>query len=153
MARTGAASKTEPGDKCDDSLWHHVYHPERLIVHMMCVQVTGTIVDASGGRHKDGVRHEADGDTHGWLRLDPGQEQFTNKGNADWEQGNLVYEIVCAFPVKQQDAVSACAGYQNKVILPGVGKHVRMWGSWVQDTNHGKWQELHPVAAIDILDN
>jgi hypothetical protein len=56
---------------CGDGLWRHVYHPYRLLVMNECVTVSGTIVDASNGRNPDGVKREADGDTHGWLRLDP----------------------------------------------------------------------------------
>jgi hypothetical protein len=61
--------------KCDDTLWTHVYHPSRLIVKQPCIAVTGTIVDATNGGKADGVRHEADGDAHGWLKVDP---QFAN---------------------------------------------------------------------------
>jgi hypothetical protein len=60
---------------CDATLWDHVYNPQRLIVKQKCIQVTGTIVDATNGKRRDGVRQEADGDTHGWLEFDP---QFTN---------------------------------------------------------------------------
>jgi hypothetical protein len=133
---------------CDDSLWHHVYKPERLMVHKMCVTVTGTIVDATHGTRKDGVRHEPDGDCHGWLKLDPGQEQYLNDGNISHEDGNLVFEIVCMFHVSQEDAKRACAGYQNKVDLLPIGTHVCIDGTWVTDDNHAHWFEIHPVSAI-----
>jgi hypothetical protein len=136
---------------CDDSLWHRVYNPERLIVHNICASVTGTIVDATNGKHKDGVRHEADGDCHGWIKLDAGQEKYLNAGNFSDEDGNLVYEIVCLYKVTQKDAVASCAGYTNKVKLAPIGAHVRISGSWVQDTNHSKWNELHPVSSIEVL--
>ena len=64
------------GPVCDESLWGHVYHRQRLLVNERCVSVTGTLVDATDGKVKDGCRHEADGDGHCWLRLDAGQEQF-----------------------------------------------------------------------------
>jgi hypothetical protein len=136
---------------CDDSLWHHVYKPERLQVHAMCVSVTGTIVDATHGKRKDGVRKEQDGDTHGWLKLDAGQEKYLNAGNASDEEGNLVYEVICYFPVKQADAISACKNYTNKVKLAPVGAHVRITGSWVTDDNHAHWMEVHPVSSIQVL--
>lgn len=136
---------------CDESLWSHVYHPDRLQVHNRCTSVTGVIVDATHGRRKDGVRKEADGDTHGWLRLDPGQEQYLNQGNMSDEEGNLVYEVVCHFPVHQADAVDACRGYKSPVKLAPVGSHVRITGSWVMDDNHAKWNEIHPVSSIDVL--
>lgn len=136
--------------RCDDSLWTHVYNPQRLIVHQKCATVTGVIADATHGRRKDGLRHEADGDCHGWLKLDPGQEKFLNAGNDSDEGGNLVFEVVCMFPVTQKDAISACKGYKNKIVIPAVGTHVRMTGSWVQDTNHAHWNELHPVSSVAV---
>lgn len=136
--------------KCDSSLWKHVYNPSRLIVKSKCVSVTGTIVDATHGKRKSGVRREADGDTHGWLRLDRGQEKLLNASNMSNEEGNLVFEIVCYFPVTQTDAISACRGYKSKVVLPPVGSHVTMACSWVQDDNHARWNECHPVTSITL---
>lgn len=136
---------------CDDSLWKHVYNPSRLQVHRLCADVTGVVIDATHGKRKDGVRHEADGDCHGWLKLDKGQEDFLNKGNLSDEGGNLVFEIVCLYKVTQADAKSACAGYKNSIKLPAVGSHVRITGSWVQDDNHAHWNEIHPVSSIEVL--
>jgi len=137
---------------CDESLWkYHVYKPERLQVHQACVSVTGTIMDATHGKRSQGVRKEKDGDCHGWIRLDAGQEKYINAGNISDEESNLVYEIVCMFPVTQTDAKSACAGYKNKIILPPVGRHVKMTGSWVMDDNHQHWNELHPVSSIEVI--
>lgn len=141
----------DPVSVCNDGLWKHVYNPTRLQVHQMCTSVTGTIVDATHGERKDGARKEADGDCHGWLKLDPGQDQYLNDGNNSDEDGNLVFEIVCLFPVTQKDAISACRNYHNKVKLPPVGSHVRISGSWVQDNNHAKWNEIHPVSDIEVL--
>jgi hypothetical protein len=136
---------------CDESLWARTYNPQRLLVHERCASVTGVIVDATHGKRKQGVRREQDGDCHGWLRLDAGQERYINAGNVSDEEGNLVYEIVCMFPVTQKDAISACANYKNKIELPTVGSHVRMTGSWVRDDNHAKWMEIHPVSSIEVL--
>jgi len=74
---------------CDDSLWGHVYNPQRLVVKQKCITVTGTIVDATAGKKHDGVRHEADGDTHGWLKLDAGFENLLNAGNKSNEGREL----------------------------------------------------------------
>jgi len=137
--------------QCDASLWSHVYHPLRLIVKQQCISVTGTIVDATAGKKSDGVRHEADGDTHGWLKVDPEFENLLNAGNTSDEGGNLVFEIVCRFPVTQQDAKAACANYTDQVSLPPVGSHVQMVGTLVQDTFHAKWMEIHPVTRITVL--
>ncbi len=76
-----AAIAPGTGPQCDSSISAHVYHPNRLIVKQECIAVTGTIVDATASQSKherDGVRHEKDGDTHGWLKLDPGQESLLN---------------------------------------------------------------------------
>ena len=80
------------GAQCDASLWNHVYHPQRLIVQKQCTEVTGVIVDATNGKQSDGVRHEADGDTHGWLKVDPQFQDLSDEG------GNLVFEIVLPVP-------------------------------------------------------
>lgn len=139
-----------PDTGCDDALWNHVYHSFRLIVQQKCIAVTGTIVDASGGAEPDGVRHEADGDTHGWLRVDPEFAKLLNAGNQKYEGGNLVFEIICKYPVTQADAKTACANYSNKVTLPPVGSRVRILGVYVQDTFHGQWMEIHPVTSIAV---
>ena len=137
---------------CDQTLWKHVYHPKRLKVLAPCVSVTGIFVDDTNGKKSDGVRHEQDGDTHGWLKLDPGQDKFLNKGNMTAENGNLVFEIVCMYRVKQKDAIASCPrSARSKIKLPPVGSHVMITGTWVQDLNHEKWDEIHPVTSIDVL--
>ena len=139
------------GTGCDATLDSHVYHPHRLIVHQQCIAVTGTIVDATGGSEPDGVRHEADGDTHGWLKVDTEFQNLLNTGNINNEHGNLVFEIICRFPVTQTDAKAACANFTDHVTLPPVGSHVRIVGTYVQDTFHGQWMEIHPVTSITVV--
>jgi hypothetical protein len=129
----------------------HVYHPTRLIVKQECISVTGTVVDATGGKRSDGVRKEKDGDTHGWLKLDAEFQNLLNAGNMSDEGGNLVFEIVCRFPVTQADAQAACQGYTDQVTLPPVGSHVRIVGTYVQDTFHARWMEIHPVSSITVV--
>jgi hypothetical protein len=147
-----APTPAPPADTtCDPALQAHVYHPSRLIVKQQCTAVTGTIVDATAGKEPDGVRHEHDGDTHGWLKLDPGFANLLNAGNLSDEGGNLVFEIVCKFTVTQADAKAACQGYTSKVILPPVGSHVRIVGAYVQDTFHAQWMEIHPVTSITVI--
>lgn len=137
---------------CDATLWDHVYNPQRLIVKQSCISVTGTIVDATNGKRSDGVRKEADGDTHGWLKVDPQFKNLLNAGNMSDEGGNLVYEIVCKFNVSQADAKGACPlTYHTPVQLPAVGTHVQIFGSYVQDTNHARWMEIHPVSKITVI--
>jgi hypothetical protein len=144
---------TTPSTECDPTITAHVYHPQRLIVRQECISVTGTIVDATATQTKkelDGTRHEPDGDTHGWLKVDPGLESLLNSGNMNDEGGNLVFEIICKFPVTQPDAKTACQGYTDQVSLPPVGSHVRIVGRYVQDTFHGQWNEIHPVTSIAV---
>jgi Bacterial SH3 domain len=140
---------------CDPTLWSHVYKPTRLVVKQQCVTVTGIIVDATKDQathEPDGVRHEDDADTHGWLKVDPQFEDLLNPGNMSNEGGNLVFEIVCMYhPPKQLDAQSACAGYASPIKIPSVGSHVKIVGSYVRDTNHAQWMEIHPVSSITVI--
>ena len=143
---------TPPVDtNCDATLQSHVYHPARLIVKQQCIAVTGTFVDATAGKKPDGVRHEKDGDTHGWLKLDSEFQNLVNAGNISAEGGNLVFEIVCKYPVTQTDAKAACQGFTDHVTLPPVGSHVRIVGTYVQDTFHAQWMEIHPVTSITVI--
>lgn len=138
---------------CGDGLWQHVYHPSRLLVKLDCVTVTGVIVDATASQshhQPDGVRHEADGDTHGWLRLDSAFANLVNGGNAADEENNLVFEIVCHYTVTQTDAKPSCAGFVDHTAIPLVGSHVAITGTLVQEKNHGKWMEIHPVSRIKV---
>ncbi len=109
------------------------------------------MVDATNGKEPDGVRHEKDGDTHGWLQVDSEFQSLLNAGNMSAEGGNLVFEIVCRFPVTQPDAKSACLGFKDQVKLPPVGSRVRIVGSYVQDTFHAHWMEIHPVTSITVV--
>lgn len=137
---------------CSPTVAQHVYKPQRLTQLDACVTVTGTIADATATRKKRdkrfGVRHEKDGDTHGWLNVDPEWRHLLLPGNLSDEGGNLVYEVVCAFPVSQADAKAACKGYHSSVVLAPIGAHVAITGVLVQDQNHAKWAEIHPVTAI-----
>ena len=138
---------------CGDGRWKHVYHPTRLLVKLDCVTVTGTIVDATASQshhQADGVRHEGDGDTHGWLKVDPQFANLINAGNTSDEAGNLVFELVCHYPVTQSDAASACATFADHTTIPPVGTHVAITGTFVQEKNHKKWNEIHPVSKIKI---
>lgn len=138
---------------CGDSLWQHVYHPSRLLVQQDCVTVTGVIVDATAGQahhQPDGVRHEPDGDTHGWLQVDSQFVSMINAGNRSDEGGNLVFEIVCRYTVTQRDARPACAGFADHATIPPIGTHVAITGTFVRETNHKQWNEIHPVSRIEL---
>lgn len=149
-AGAGASSSGGAG-QCVASLWDHVYNPQRLIVKQKCITVMGTIVDATNGKKPDGVRHEADGDTHGWLKLDAAFGNLLNAGNMSDEDGNMVFEIVCKFRVTQADAKPACQGYTSPIQVPPIGSHVRVVGTYVQDTHHARWMEIHPVTSITVI--
>ena len=153
-AGTSTTGAPSPAATCDSYLWNHVYHSYRLIVKQQCIAVTGTIVDATATqrvKQPDGVRHEGDGDTHGWLKVDPEFQSLLNAGNMSDEDDNLVFEVICRFPVTQKDAQSACQGYTDHIVLPPVGSRVRIVGSYVQDTFHAKWNEIHPVTGITAI--
>jgi len=138
---------------CGDGRWQHVYNPSRLLVLQNCVTVTGVIEDATAGQshhEADGVRHEKDGDTHGWLRVDPPFASVINAGNAADQDGHLVFEIVCHYGVSQPDAKSACQGYADHTAIPPVGTHVAITGTLVRERNHGKWNEIHPVSRVEL---
>jgi len=135
-----AAAKAFVAQGCDDSVWEHVYHPQRLKVVEKCIAVTGTI------HH---VKREADGDDHIQLKLDSEFSGLLNDKNSGVQAGCLVVEPVCQGPVTQADAQAACRDFHSAVEIFPKGKHVRVLGSYVLDSeaNHG-WMEIHPVTEI-----
>jgi len=124
----------------------HVYNPGRLHVLASCVSVRGVIISA---------RQEPDGDLHVLLKVDADQRdprggRFTNNVNDAKQGGDLVLEPVCVGPVIQPDAVGACAGYHNPLVVPPRGAHVVVTGPWVLDAPHG-WNEIHPLERVEVL--
>ncbi|MDE3111783.1 MAG: hypothetical protein KGK34_02470 [Chloroflexota bacterium] len=117
----------------------HVYNPYRLVLQDPCKTATGTVMF---------TRREADGDWHIGLHLDDGQESLLNAKNLSDEQGDLVAEVICALPITQADAVSACSGYANTIPIPTVGSHISVTGPYVLDADHG-WMEIHPVWSLN----
>jgi hypothetical protein len=139
---------------CGDGLWQHVYNPRRLTILRACLTVTGTLVDATAGSahpSRDGVRHESDGDTHGWLHVDSAFTDLINDANRSHEEGNLVFEIVCRYSVKQADAKPACDTFRDALVIPPPGSHVAITGTLVLDDVHDNWAEIHPVSRIEIV--
>ncbi|HYJ90411.1 MAG TPA: hypothetical protein VEV84_03820 [Pyrinomonadaceae bacterium] len=127
--------------QCDSSLWDHVYNHTRLEVIDACKVVTGTI---------DELDQNPDGDTHMLLKLDAGSEDLLLKKNKTKKNGDLVIEVVCAHPVTDKKAADACKGYTNKIVIPNVGDHVKVTGSYVNDS-HNDWAEIHPVSSIEKM--
>ena len=124
-----------------DSISSHVYNPDRLTIVQSCVTASGTV---------ENVFEEADGDYHLRLALDDLYANLTNSANDQYHYGDLVVEIICALPITQQDAVSACQGYTNNITIPSVNDHITVDGPYVLDTEHSNWAEIHPVYALTI---
>ena len=123
-----------------DSISSHVYNPYRLNIVKSCITASGVV---------DNVLQEADGDYHVRLRLDSQYTNLTNAGNQQ-QYGDLVVEIICALPISQSNAVSACQNYTNNITIPTINDHITVTGPYVLDTNHGNWAEIHPVYTLTI---
>ena len=126
---------------CDASLWKRVYNPTRLTKVNACITATGTITESSA---------DPDGDQHFLLKLDKGQKALLNKRNKKKKDESLVVEIVCANPVKLKKVKGTCDGYRNSVMIPPVGAHVTVTGSYVID-GHNEWAEIHPASRIELI--
>lgn len=129
--------------QCDNTLWQHIYSPDRLEIIKPCITVSGTI---------ENVEPEPDGDYHVllkpdptffWIRLDP---RFKN--NIELQNGNLVTEPICANPITDRNIKKQgiCDKFFQKFNLK-VQQHVTMMGVYVFDTFH-KWLEIHPITLI-----
>ena len=94
-------------------------------------------MDATAGKKSDGVRHEGDGDTHGWLQVDSGFESLLNAGNLQPRFRDRL-QVPCDTSGRK-GCMPGLYGYTIK--LPSVGSHVRIVGTYVQDTFHAKWME------------
>jgi hypothetical protein len=123
-----------------DSISSHVYNPYRLNIIRSCITASGIV---------DNVLQEADGDYHIRLALDSQYSNLTNAGNQH-QYGDLVVEIICALPITQSDAVSACQNYTNNITIPSINDHITVTGPYVLDTNHYNWAEIHPVYTLTM---
>ena len=124
-----------------DSISSHVYNPSRLDIVKPCIAASGVV---------ENVFEERDGDYHLRLLLDPQYGNLTNSANDQYQYGDLVVEVICALPITQQDAVSACQGYANNITIPSVNDHITVTGPYVLDTDHYDWAEIHPVYTLTI---
>ena len=137
-----AAAKPLATTGCDDSLWQHVYHPQRLVVVEKCISVTGTVHHG---------KKEPDGDEHIQVLVDSSFSGLLNDKNNSAQQGSLVIEPICQNAVTQTDAMAACRDFHSDVDIPKKGARVRVLGSYVWDTESGHgWMEIHPVTKIDV---
>ena len=105
-----------------DSISSHVYNPYRLTIVKSCIITSGVV---------DNVLQEADGDYHVRLALDSQYNNLTNSANDQYQYGDLVVEIICALPITQSDAVSACQGYTNNITIPSINDHITVTGPYV----------------------
>jgi hypothetical protein len=74
-----------------------------------------------------------------------------NAGNQSDQDKNLVFELLCHYPVTQTDATTSCTGFKDHTVIPKPGTHVEIRGTLVQDDNHAKWNEVHPVSSIRVI--
>jgi len=124
-----------------DSISNHVYNSYRLNLIKPCVTASGVV---------ENVFEEADGDYHVRSALDSQYSDLTNSANDQYQYGDLVVEIICALPISQSDAVSACQNYTNSIPIPSVNDHITVTGPYVLDTSHYSWAEIHPVYNLTI---
>jgi hypothetical protein len=125
--------------KCDQSLWRHIFQPKRLTVIDICKTVMGTIVS---------IDPREDGDIYIEVKLDP---QFTNiltPASYTQQNGYLVVESICQTTPKTPAAVPYCQNFHQNINIPPIGTHVTITGSYVLDEEHQRWAEIHPVTSI-----
>lgn len=132
-----------PEDDCDQSLWDHVYSPSRLFIIQPCVGIEGVI---------ERIDQMGDGDNHIYFRPDKGYPNLVNIFNRVFADSTIIGEVVCLKTDKiEKEAKKSCAGYVNKIEVPQLGSHVKMFGFYVLDKGVG-WMEIHPVSGIVKLD-
>jgi len=139
--RSGSPPSGNSSCRDPDSISSHVYNPYRLNVIKSCVTASGVV---------ENVFDEADGDYHVRLALDSQYSNLTNSANDQYQYGDLIVEIICALPITQSDAVSACQNYTNNITIPSVNDHITVTGPYVLDTNHSNWAEIHPAYTLTI---
>ena len=125
-----------------DSISSHVYNPYRLNTIKSCITASGIV---------DNVIQEGDGDYHVRLALDSQYSKLTNNANDQYQNYDLVVEIICALPVTQPGpAVSACQNYTNNITIPSINHHITVTGPYLLDKSHNNWAEIHPVYTLTI---
>ena len=141
VSRNGPPGSDNSQSSDPDSISSHVYNSYRLNVITSCITASGVV---------ENVFKEADGDYHLRLYLDSQYSSLTNSANDQYQYGDLVVEIICAIPITQSDAVSACQNYTNTVTIPSINDHVTVTGPYVLDTDHSNWAEIHPAYTLAI---
>ena len=141
VTRNGPPASDHSSCSDPNSVSSHVYNPYRLNVIKPCITASGVV---------ENVFSEADGDYHVRLALDSQYSNLTNSANDQYQYGDLVVEIICALPITQSDAVSACQNYTNTITIPNVNDQITVTGPYVLDTDHSNWAEIHPVYTLTI---
>ena len=141
VSRNGPPGSDSPQCSDPDSISSHVYNSYRLQIIKSCITASGVV---------DNVLQEADGDYHVRLSLDPQYSNLTNSANDQYQYYDLVVEIICALPINQPDAVSACQNYTNNITIPSINDHITVAGPYVLDTDHSNWAEIHPAYTLAI---
>lgn len=141
--RENAAIVALDKSACDQSIWQHVYSPNRLFMIYPCIEVKGVI--------EKKIR-VSDGDNHISFKPDSKYPSLVNLFNEILANSDIIAEPVCLGGNNNDpDAIKACQGYQNKIMVPKEGTHIKMYGSLVLDKSVG-WIEIHPVTKIEVLD-
>jgi len=140
VSRNGPAGKDHSQCADPDSISSHVYNPYRLNVVQSCITASGVV---------DNVLQEADGDYHVRLALDSQYSNLTNAGNQH-QYGDLVVEIICALPITQSDAVSACQNYTNNITIPSINDHITVTGPYILNMDYYDGAE-QPVYTLTIF--
>ena len=106
---------------CDATLWDHVYNPQRLIVKQKCIQVTGTIVDAT-------IVHAPSSTKNREQKRDPEMHQ-TRKGK-QWYFGMKAHVGVDSKSKLIHAVVATPANVADAGVLPDLlhGDETRVWG-------------------------
>ncbi len=141
VTHSGSPGSDQSGCIDPDSISSHVYNSYRLNVIKSCVTASGVV---------ENVFEEADGDYHLRLALDSQYSGLTNSANDQYQYGDLIVEIICALPITQPDAVSACENYTNNITIPSVNDRITVTGPYVLDTDHSNWAEIHPAYTLTI---
>jgi hypothetical protein len=137
------AQPQQAASTCGDpaSISSHVYDAKRLKVLKSCITVSGTVAL---------LEQNPDGDLHLRLSLDPAYSNLINGNNVQYQESDLVVEIICVGQITYAGAAPACQNYTNIIPEPNVGEHITVSGPYVLDLHDHNWTEIHPVYALSI---
>jgi peptidoglycan/xylan/chitin deacetylase (PgdA/CDA1 family) len=92
------------------------------------------------------VKHEADGDAHINVAVDPASQKTAGV------KPSLVTEAVCKWKPTGGPAIAICGSYRSPVKVPKVGQHIEVTGPYVLDSNHN-FYEIHPINSLKVIDD